>query len=308
VIDRKNLRPFAGVAQGDPRTELGLLDDTNNSYWFPGAALAATLALDYSNLDRTKMPALEGTAFGFTGTPSFVGVRGDAAGLLGASTYGYEANALQYYNDPTSNVLGRFGSVMYVERPVLPGLQVFAGRMKFYEGPVFNDIIDTQLIADRYTAAGLQYAAHGLSANLAYVYDANRYEVGTQPGVMANIDYNLLGGSIGGHLLETSGPGGAGHGQSVSLSLPVVRNYLDGYGEYGLGVDGTWNETLGLYFPWVLHHTGVDLFFEYADKLTVAQSYSIVGLYKIRKGIELRASMDWVNGTPTASLGAAIRF
>jgi hypothetical protein len=308
IIDRKHFSPAQTVAQTDPRNELGLVDDTNSSDWFPAVALAATLALDYPTLDQTKLPAVQGTVFGFDGSPAFAGIRGDANGAIGRSTYGYEANVLQYYNDPTTNVLGRFDSVLYMERPVAPDLQVFAGRMKFYEGPVFNDAIDTQLIADRYSAAGVEYAGHLFSGNLAYVYDANRYQVGTQPGLMANLEYHLLGGAIGGHVLQTSGPLGNGHGQSVTLTLPVWRNMIDGYGEYGKGIDGTTNETIGAYFPWFLRHAGVDLFFEYADKVDVAHAYSVTALYRIKKTIELRAGLDWVNGTPLASVGAAWRF
>jgi|GEM_PF-4710493 len=306
IVRSPAIRP--AIDPTDPRRDLGLIDDTNTSYLFPAAALATTLALDYNDLSAIQMPAVSATAFGFLGQPAFAGIRGEATGLLGQSRYGYEANAVQYYNDPSTNVLGRFGSVLYMERPIAPGFEIFAGRMKFYEGPVFEDAIDTQLIADRYTAAGVKFKEGPVTIKAAYLYDANRYVNGVQPGELLTVDYKVLGGVLGGHLLETNGPTGTGHGRSVSLTLPLLRNLVDGYAEFGTGVDGTTNTTAGVYLPFIMQATGVNVFLEYADKRSVAQSYSITGVYQIKKGPMIRGSLEWINGTSLASLGLAFKF
>lgn len=307
VVVRGVRYPAASLAV-DPRRDLGLLDDTNTSYLFPLAALAGSLLEDRNDLTPFQKPAVSATVFGFTGDPAFAGVRGEAVGVLGGSRYGYEADVLQYFNDPQSDLLGRFGSVLYLERSLSDQLDIYAGRKKFYLGPVFEDAIDTQLVADRYTAAGAKFRKGALTVEGAYLYDGNRYSVGTQPGYLGSVTYKLYGGILSGQVLETTGTPGGGHGHTVGLTLPVVKHFVDGYGEFGTGVDGTTNETAGVYLPWVLQQTGVDFFFEYARKRDVAQDYSIVALYSFKKGPQFRGSIDWVDGTARASLGAALKF
>jgi hypothetical protein len=292
----------------DPRSELGLVDDTNTSDLIPLIALGASVAVDRNNLTPLKLPGVERTLFAYGGDPAFAGVRADVTGLIGQSRYSYEANAIQFYNDPTSNVLGRFDSVSFLDRKVTDNIEIFAGRRKFYHGPVFNDTIDTQLIADRYSAAGFHYSKNALSIEAAYLYDGNRYIAGVQPGALASVFYKLYGGVVGAHFLEADDVPGGGHGSSGSFSMPLVRNVVDGYGEVGTGIDRSENETFGIFLPGFFQKTGVSLFGEYARKRDIAQSYSLTALFDVPKGPQLRGSMEWVNGTPRVSLGAALKF
>lgn len=297
-----------GPNQTDLKRELGLVDNTDTNYLFAGLGLAASLALEARNLDTVGAPALSGTAFGYTGLTTFYGVRGNADGSIGDSRYGYEANVVEFTDNPSTKPIGRFGSVLYFERPVAPGLSVYAGRRKFFHGPVFANLADTQLIANRYTGAGFRYDRKVFSAEAAYVYDSNALVRGAQEGALGSVFLKGFGGVLGGHLLETKGLPGEGHGRSLSLSAPVVKNQLEAYGEVGRGIDGHSNQTYGVYFPGFFQKTGVDLFAEYGLKRDVAQSYSLTALYVVPKGPQVRVSLESINGATRLSLGGAIRF
>lgn len=293
----------------DSRREQGLVDNTETSYLFPAIALAGTLAADASKLQDTQTPAFQGSGFAYGGDPAFLGLRGDLVGRLGESTYNYEANALIYLHDPETKPLGRMGSVLYLERRFNEKFKIYAGRRKFYEGPVFSDAIDTQLIANRFSSVGARYDQKPFSAEVAYLYDANRYVSGAQSGELASVYLRVYGGLLGGHLLEADDLPGGGHGRTVSLSMPVIRGFLDGYGEFGTHVDGTTNETVGAYLPGFFQKTGVDVFFEYARKRDVAQAYSVTALYEIpSSNASLRGSLDWINGDLRAGAGVSFKF
>lgn len=293
----------------DSRREQGLIDNTETSYLIPAVALAGTLAVDANKLKDTQTPAFQGSAFAYVGDPAFLGIRGDLAGRLGDSTYAYEANVLMYLHDPETKPLGRFGSVLYLERRFNENLKIFAGRRKFYEGPVFSDAIDTQLIANRFSSVGARYDQKPFSAEVAYLYDANRYVSSAQSGALASVYVKLYGGLLGGHLLEADDVPGGGHGRTVSLSMPLIRGFLDGYGEFGTHVDGTTNETVGAYLPGFFQKTGIDVFFEYARKRDIAQAYSVTALYQIpSSNASLRGSLDWIDGDLRAGAGVSFKF
>jgi len=292
----------------DARREFGLIDNTDSNYLFPAAGLAATIALDYKNLGTIEPPAVHGNLYSYYGRPSFGGLRVEAVGSVGNSTYAYEANALQFWHDPSTDVVSGFGSVLDIERRLNDHIRVFAGRRKFYHGPVFSNLADTQLIANRFSSVGAHIDQGPLSAEFAYIHDSNRFVKGAQNGALASVFYKTYGGLIGGHFLTTDEMPGGGNGSSVSLSMPVIKNLLDGYGEYGTGIDGTKNTTVGAYLPGFFQKTGVDVFLEYGLKKGVNQAYSITGVYEIKKGPQIRASMDWLNGTPMLNVGASFRF
>lgn len=299
--------PHPNVAT-DPRSELGLLDDTITNYLFPAIAAAISVAADHDDLADTRLPGIRRSAYAFAGDPGFAGLRVNASGLVGASRYEYEANAIQFYHDPETRALGRFGSVLYLERHLNDELKVFAGRKKFYYGPIFTNSIDTQLVADRYTAAGAHWDKKALGLELAYLYDGNRYVSGVQPGYIGSVSYKLYGGVVSGQFLESHGVSGYGHGRSATLSMPLVRNVFDIYGEVGTGIDGNQNRTYGFYLPKLFQQTGVNLYGEYALKETVSQAYSLTATYEIPKGPQLRASIESVSGTSRANFGLSTRF
>jgi len=300
-------RPFADIP--DARREFGLIDNTDTNYLFPAAALAATLAVDYHHMEPLAPPAVHGNFYSYYGRPSFGGVRGEAVGVVGNSTYAYEANVLQFWHDPSTEVISGFGSVLSLERNLGDHVRIFAGRRKFYHGPVFANLADTQLIANRYSSIGAHFSEGPFSAEVAYIHDSNRFLKGAQNGALASVFCKVYGGLLGAHYLSTDDmPGANGRGGAVSLSMPVLKNVIDGYGEYGTGIDGTRNTTLGAYLPGFFQKTGVDVFLEYGLKQGVNQAYSITGVYEIKKGPQLRASMDWLNGTPILNVGASFRF
>jgi hypothetical protein len=303
VIIRGNRAP--GI---DPKRDLPLIDDTETSYFIPALALGASLAADWDKLQLVHAPAVRGSAFAFAGTPAFAGFRGNVEGGLGDSRYSYEMNVIKFLHEPETNVLGRFGSVLYLERPLNEDLKIFAGRRRFYHGPVFNDAVDTQLIANRFSSVGFRWDKKALSVEGAYVYDANRYVSGAQTGGLGSIFYRAFGGVVGAHVLETKGIAGGNHGRAVSASMPLIPKFVDGYGEFGTGIDGTVNETLGAYLPGVFQKTGVDVFIEYGRKRGVQQAYSLTGLYTLPKGPKLRGSLEWIEGRSRLNAGVVFRF
>jgi len=292
----------------DARREFGLIDNTDTNYLFPAVALAASLAVDYKTLGPYEPPAVHGNVYSYYGRPSFGGLRAEAVGAVGNSTYSYEANVIQFWHDPSTDVVSGFGSVLSIDRRLNDHIRVFAGRRKFYHGPVFSNLADTQLIANRFSGVGARVDEGPFSAEVAYIHDSNRYVRGAQNGSLASVFYKAYGGLLGGHFLTTDQIPGGGTGRSVSLSMPVLKNVLDGYGEYGKGIDGSTNTTVGAYLPGFFQKTGVDVFMEYGLKKGVNQAYSITGIYEIKKGPQIRASLDWLNGTGMLNLGASFRF
>lgn len=292
----------------DERREFGLVDNTDTNYLFPALALAATIAAEPRSLAEIPNPSAHGTVYAYAGRPTFGGLRTNLVGSIGGTTYAYEANVLQFWREPETDVLSNFGSVLYLERRLDDHIKVFAGRRKFYHGPVFSNLADTQLIANRYSGAGIRYDRGALSVEAAYVYDANRYVKGAQQGTLASVFYRAYGGVFGGHFLQADDVPGGGHGRSFSASLPVVKGEIDGYAEIGVGVDGRDAQTYGVYLPGFFQRTGVDVFAEYGLKKGETQAYSVTGLYEMKKGPQLRGSIDWVGGVHRFSIGASFRF
>ncbi len=295
-------RPGASPTTGSLR----LIDRTESSTAVLLAGLGAGLALDAKHLSISR-PSLGGMVFGFSGNPGFIGGRGDASGVIGQTRYYLESNALKFTNDPASEWVTRLASSAYVERTVGLNWTVFAGRQRFFAGPVFQNQVSSQLIADRYSGAGIRGDYGRWSLESAWLYDSNPEVAGAQRGALASLYYHLKGGILGVHALEATAVE-SGHGHTASIVYPVLPHKLDIYGEVGQGVDGANLQTYGMYFPALYQKTDVDLFLEYGRHEGVGHALSLVACKQYTDRLELRGYINRLNTSTFIGMGGIWRF
>jgi hypothetical protein len=276
-----------------------MLDRTESSTATLAAGLALGLLADHGDWTLST-PRLGGLFYGFSGHPGFIGGRGEAKGLIGRTRYTVEANALKFTNGPASDWATRMGSVAVVEHDLGKDWVAFAGRKRFYHGPVFQNQVATQLIGDRYSGAGLRWNQARWSFEGAWLYDSNPLAAGAQRGVLGTVTMKAGGGIFGLHLLEAGGVAD-GHGRTASFAFPLLPNRLETYGEVGQGVDDATLQTYGVYFPSLYQRTEIDLFLEYGNHDGIGEAFSAIACKRVGDDGELRAYVTrqdsaWVGG------------
>ena len=297
--------PYRPGAINVSDAELRILDQTRSSTAVLAGGLAAGLLADHGNWTLSS-PTFDGLLYGFAGGQGFFGARGDMRGLIGNTRYVLEGNAIELTNDPATDLQSRLGSVAVVERD-LGKWTLFAGRDRFIRGPVFQNALNTQLIADRYSGFGARTDQGSWGFEGAWLYDSNPFVAGAQPGATATLFARWNGGIFSAHLLET-GQIANGHGRTVSFTYPVITNQLDVYGEIGHGIDDAAISTVGVYLPDVYQRYDVDTFIEYASHEGVGKALSVVGCKTIDANLEARAYMNIINGGADLGVGAIWRF
>ncbi len=289
-----------------PSANLRQLDRTLSSTSTLVTGLGLGLILDRGHW-KVASPRLGGMLYGFSGTPGFIGGRGEIRGLIGKTRYILEGNALKFVNGPADDWATRIGSVSVVERDITSNLVAFAGRKRFYHGPVFQNQVGTQLIADRFSGAGLRWSQDRWSAEAAWLYDSNPLVDGTQRGALGTVTYKVAGGMVGLHLLESTKVND-GHGRTVSYAFPLITGRLDTYGEVGTGVDDASLQTYGFYFPSLFQLTDIDLFVEYGNHEGIGEAFSVVACKKVATDGELRAYLTRIDGVNQGGVAAIWRF
>ncbi len=292
LTSRGALRPKA-ITVAPSQRELLLLDQTRSSAGIFFGGLALGLAADWGHWSMSR-PDYGAMLYGFSGRPGFWGARADITGLIGKTRYAFEANALDLINDPSHDLVTRLTSVAEVEHPVNKDLTLFAGRRRFYHGPVFQDLMNTQLIANRYSSIGMDYTRGPWSFEGAWLYDSNPDVTDAQPGALASLELKAGGGIFGLHALRETQVHD-GNGLTASASIPLVRNVVDGYTEVGWQVDEMLVQTYGLYLPWLYQKTDVDVFLEYGRHAAVGQGVSAIASHKLGEMTELRAFANWAD-------------
>lgn len=303
VVTVRAIRPGAVAAN---ERDLGLLDRTKTSNAVLAAGLLTGLIADRGHWTIIT-PRVSGELYGTSGQPSFLGGRGDMRGRIGNTLYRVEANAIKFVHRPVSDWVSRVGSVAVVERPVGDGWRLFAGRRRFYAGPVFADVLGTQLIADRYSGAGASYHRGRWGFEGAWLYDSNSEVQDAQRGALGSLTYRVAGGTFGVHVLQTSQIA-RGHGRTASFTLPLSPNQIDMYGEVGTGIDDATLQTYGLYFPGLYQRTDVDLFLEYGQHEGLGEAMSFTAVKQVRDDLEVRAYGKRVNDVTVLGVAALWKF
>ena len=208
------------------------------------------------------------------------GGRLELMGGSGKSRYRVEANTLNLTGSATDPSSTDALSQAYVETELSGGLTAFAGRKRFYEGPVLQNQTRSQLLADRYTGAGVTKKSGKSALTVGILNDANPERRNAQSGVLASLTTRQGGGMVGFHFLttkktsEVSGPG-----FTVSASQALSPGQLDGYAEVGRGIDGQALATVGVYLAGLYQKTGVDAWLEAGTHAGYASALSL-GLAK----------------------------
>ncbi len=288
------------------QSSLRLLDRTESSIAVLAAGLGLGLIADWGDL-TVSAPRFGALFYGFSGHPGFLGGRGEARGVIGRTRYTVEANALKFTNGPASDWATRVGSVAVVEHNLTDSLVAFAGRKRYYHGPVFQNQVATQLIADRYSGVGLRWRHDRLSLEGAWLYDSNGVAAGAQRGALLTAAYRAGGGVFGLHLLEAGGVRD-GHGRTLSVAYPLLPNRLETYGEVGTGVDDATLQTYGLYFPSLYQRFDVDLFLEYGHHEQLGEAFSAVAVKPVNDDGELRAYVTRQDSAWVVGAAAIWRF
>ena len=153
---------------------------------------------------------------------------------------------------------------------------VVAGRSRILEGPVNNSDFGTLMPFS--LVDGLRVTVQPTSrtsVTLAWLQDYENIFREDRDGFYAQADTYLLGGNVGVVAVKDEH---AGTGVACQFSLPLVRDYVEVYGEIGDDPMGCHLETFGLYLPELYQRTGLDLYLERAqrrgyDTLTSLHAY-----------------------------------
>ena len=299
---RSEYRP--GSVTGQPNFDYRLLDRNTTGLGILGIGAAAALLADSKGLTAT-VPTLSGEAFGFLNNPGFLGGRADLNGIIGKTHYQFESNVLRITTGKNKKTYSKLDSVAVVTHPLGESTTLFAGRRRFYEGPVFQDASQSQLIADRYSSAGATYKKSGLTVTGAYLHDANPDARGAQHGALGSVTSRITGGgTVGLHYLHVAKVRD-GNGYSASVVYPIVRNQVDFYGEVGRAPDKATIQTYGAYLPGLYQKTDIDFFVEYGSHEGLGHSLSLIASRDLAKVLNVRAYATFQHGTDNISTGLA---
>ncbi len=144
-----------------------------------------------------------------------------------------------------------------------PWGEVTIGRQRFLEGPVNNSRLGSILSFETGDAVRFKTDLDKFTFDAAYVETMSPIIRPHSAGWYGRVSYPVAGGTVAANLVRHDG---GDVGWSADLSLPVVRGYLDAYGEVGRDSWGRNLHTIGMYCPWLYQHGKMDLFVEFADR------------------------------------------
>jgi hypothetical protein len=288
-----------------PNYDYRLLDQNETSLSFVGVGAALALVADAGKF-HVPVPTLSGQAFGFWNDPDLLGGRARLDGYISDKThYALEGDALRLL---TGNNVGWYtkpDSVASVEQQVTDQVTVFAGRRRYYSGPVFQDEVNSQLIADRYTGAGAAYKGDGVKLEAAYLYDDNPDVAGAQHGALGTATFRTGTGTVGVNYLYVPKVG-SGTGITGDAAYPIFPGKIEAYAELGRGPDNRSLQTYGGYFPRIYEMTDVDLFVEYGYHENIGHALSVIANRDIKKYLSVRGYVSFLGNSDTKAGAAAI--
>jgi hypothetical protein len=266
------------------RNEYRIFDrNADKTGYFLGGAVASLIL---GGKVTWHAPRTRAAAYGFLSDPQGFGLRGELLGTAGKTSYHIEGNSLNLTGgtqDPSSTDAL---SQAVVERQLSGGLSIFAGRRRFYSGPLLQNHSRGQLLADRYTGVGIRQRSGKSVGEVAFLSDANPNRRGSQSGALASLTTQSGGGLIGVHVLNAAKVTGGGTGFTVSMSQPMGA--FDGYGEVGRNLEGRTVATVGVYLASLFQKTGVDAWLEAGTNPGYADTVSL-GLAKTQNDLTWRA-------------------
>ena len=282
---RSVYRPSAWKGSSNAKTPL--FDGAQNSAGLIllGAAGAALLGGGAKGTDF----AADGEIFGLSSDPQALGGRGRLYGTLGKTRYQFEGNVVRLLTGANADSFNAL-SVASLEQQLSPGVSVFTGRRRFYSGPVLLGLNRSQLLGERYSAAGATINKGGMKTEVAWLYDSNPDIRGAQSGFLASATKQVGGGTIGVQAIRV-GSLNDGNGFSVSGSMPSGRGtgQLDLYGEFGVAPDKASIATLGVYFPGIYQLSDLDVFLEYSTHDDLGNSLTLVAQRELAQGLRVQA-------------------
>jgi hypothetical protein len=266
------------------KTEYKIFDrNVDKSTYAVGGALAMLLT---GGSAKWSAPRASAAGYGFLSDPQALGLRGELDGSAGKTRYHLEANTLNLTGGTQDPSNTDALSQAVVERELSGGLSVFAGRQRFYEGPLLQNQSRGQLLADRYTGVGIRQRSGKSVGEVALLHDANPDRRGAQAGALASLTTQNGGGLIGFHVLNAAKVTGGGTGFTVSFSQPFGP--FDGYGEVGKSLDGRSVATVGVYLASAFQKTGIDTWIEAGTNPAYGDALSL-GLAKTQNDLTWRA-------------------
>lgn len=257
-------------------------NDDKTGYFLGGAVASLLLGGKVT----WNAPRARAAAYGFLSDPQGFGLRAELLGTAGKTSYHIEGNSLSLTGGSQDPSRVDALSQAVVERELSGGLSVFAGRRRFYTGPLLQNHSRTQLLADRYTGVGVRQRAGKSIAEVAFLSDANPNRRGSQSGALASLTTRSGGGLMSVQLLNAAKVTGGGTGITFSMSQPMGA--FDGYGEVGRNVEGRTVATVGVYMASLFQKTGVDAWLEAGTNPGYADSLSL-GLAKTQNDLTWRA-------------------
>lgn len=270
VRTRSVYRPSS--LEGAPNPSFRFMDGTAKSAGLSLAAMAIGAALDARSASTFSSGGTL-SAFGLTADPQALGARGAFEARLGKGIYRWEANVTRLLSGPSSQSYENGDSVLSVERPLSGNVSVWAGRRRFVAGPVFQNQVRSQLLADRYTGAGATLVRGDTTFDAAWLLDANPDAMGRQAGGLLAAKKTVAGGIFGAQVIRVPELAG-GTGFTVNGAYPVAPGQLDLYGEFGRGPDSAALSTVGAYFPSLFQTSDIDLFLEFGHHQGVGRAFS----------------------------------
>ncbi len=155
------------------------------------------------------------------------------------------------------------------------------GRQHYVEGPVNNAALGTVLGFDTFDGVRLKpEILDDIAVDVAYVHDFHPFSASwDREGWFGRFSHSAAGAVFAGNVMYENVDG---YGCSVDVSLPVIPEKLDVYGEFGSRPDNSHVQTWGLYFPELYQEQDLDLFIEYAQRgdepgLLSATAYQEIG-------------------------------
>ncbi|MFO7948351.1 MAG: FecR domain-containing protein [Armatimonadota bacterium] len=159
--------------------------------------------------------------------------------------------------------------------------EVTIGRQHYVEGPVNNTSLGTVLGFDTFDGARWKpNIFDDVDVDVAYVHDFHPFSASwDRDGWFGRFSHSAAGAVFGGNVMYEDVEG---YGCSVDVSLPVIPEKLDIYGEFGSRPDDSHVQTWGVYFPELYQGQDLDLFIEYAQRgdepgLLSAAAYQEIG-------------------------------
>lgn len=147
------------------------------------------------------------------------------------------------------------------------------GRQRFLFGPTNNTLFGSLMKTDVADALTLSTPPGSeTSAQVSYLFDAAPFYSGRQSGLYFRASRPALGGYLAVNWLHMNG---VGTGATLDFSLPLKRDKLDLYGEFGSDHLGWPVRTFGLYFPDLYQRYGLDLFVEASGRGPLKDVFSV---------------------------------